>query len=205
MQPDKPKLCGFWMEGLLIMLSTCKLDYMTFPKETLVAWLWKYTWAAMPEYLRAQCVAALQALVDRGYAALGSARTEGATASALVALHGCDNIAWILEGDEGFVAWAAQQTPCVVMYSDPSWREKMSQVITEPGLAREFGFGCGFLRCCAMAVEAVQKRTRPADEQTQHAITDLCVCAGTQSRTQCSNLQRGASACNRSITCCHRT
>ena len=56
MQPDKPQLCRFWLTGLLSALRDAKkrknLSNALHPMTILTDFLWRYTWAAVPQPLR---------------------------------------------------------------------------------------------------------------------------------------------------------
>ena len=62
MQPDRPQLCRFWLAGLISALNAAA-DSLSpvnvfMPLAALASFLWHYTWAAVPEPLRAPLVLA---------------------------------------------------------------------------------------------------------------------------------------------------
>ena len=61
MQPDRPQLCRFWLAGLVSALAAAApIDYHL-ALGPLVAFLWRFTFAAVPKPLRGDLVAAAYA------------------------------------------------------------------------------------------------------------------------------------------------
>lgn len=93
------------------------------PLAALLAYLWKYTWAAFPGFLRASLTSALLALQGRLTAderkdPAGMTAEEGAHTSACrIALLMCDALSWLAKGDDALDAWlrgdgAGKLLPC---------------------------------------------------------------------------------------------
>ena len=76
LRPDKPDHCRYWLAGLVSALETCSPAEANLPLSLLLLFLWKYTWACIPQYLRQPLLAGIRALQERLAAALqGMART----------------------------------------------------------------------------------------------------------------------------------
>ena len=52
MQPDRPQLCRFWLAGLVSALANAAPADMHLALDPLVAFTWRYTFAAVPKPLR---------------------------------------------------------------------------------------------------------------------------------------------------------
>lgn len=110
-QPDRPQLCRFWLAGLASALKTAAVRDAPQLLRCLAAFLWRYTWAAVPEQLRALLIAPLERLCCEATAILSKGMPAGSpkgTAAVLNASH-CDmggrTVTWILRGDAAFLAW----------------------------------------------------------------------------------------------------
>lgn len=118
MQPGRPQLCRFWLACIasaMEMVAIGDAHHVLWP---LVAFLWHYTWAAVPEPLRARLTAALQRLhqaAEAYTAALENGQCQDADlpfGAAMCTL--CVTcVAWVLEGDDSFQAWRRGQSEAV--------------------------------------------------------------------------------------------
>ena len=121
-QPDRPRLCQFWLEALVASLEAVACLDAYLPLAGILAYLWKYTWVCFPKYLRTKFVANLRPL----HAKL--AREEAKDAARMSAaqcaeqrqcryfLLMCDAVAWMAKGDRELSRWqrggsAARQLP----------------------------------------------------------------------------------------------
>lgn len=60
-QPDRAPLCRFWLAGLVYALQNSAPMDLHFPLNPLVAYLWRWTFAAVPKPLRATLATAIYA------------------------------------------------------------------------------------------------------------------------------------------------
>ena len=65
MQPDLPHLCRFWLHALIASLSDTDELAVFLPCLLIGGFIWKYTWAAVPEYLRVPLITSLRPLIGR--------------------------------------------------------------------------------------------------------------------------------------------
>ena len=103
-QPDQPRLCVFYLEGLLAALMTTGPKASWRIMQGLITFLWRCTWASVPDFLRALLLDALLSAGTRwgaGSAELGADVCRVASLSVAVA--------WALQGDDTFVSWVTQQ------------------------------------------------------------------------------------------------
>ena len=109
MQPDRPHLCCFWIEGVLAMMQSSGVDELSAPVSMLQAFLWRYTRAAVPAHMRAELLRSLSDLLVRAVAIprpSSRAPSEWTIAS-------CECVSWVLQKDSAFQSWAAGQEPSV--------------------------------------------------------------------------------------------
>ena len=111
MQPDRPRLCKFWLEALVSCIETVAEADAYMPLAALLAYLWKYTWAAFPNFLRAPLSSALLVLhaklaAEEGKDVGGMSTAERARARDIRnSLLMCDAVAWLAKGDGDLAEW----------------------------------------------------------------------------------------------------
>ena len=108
MQPDKPQLCRFWLTGLVSALRDAAARKLVanamHPLTTLLHFLWRYTWAAVPQPLRSPLLAAINGiakLMKCRVSVLPVSRCDAAsyTPPALATL------TWVMQHDPVFRCW----------------------------------------------------------------------------------------------------
>ena len=109
MQPDKPQLCRFWLTGLVSALRDAAARKLPanamHPLTTLLHFLWRYTWAAVPQPLRSPLLAAINGvgkLMNCRVSVIPVAQCDAAsvyTPSAFATL------TWVLQHDPVFLRW----------------------------------------------------------------------------------------------------
>ena len=106
MQPDKPELCRFWLAGLVSALNSAVPLDAFLPLDALVAFLWRYTWAAVPACLQARVMQSLRLAVDvtRPEHVL-EAKQGKVSKYADIGVQLCHAAYWLLEGDGAYCEW----------------------------------------------------------------------------------------------------
>ena len=115
-QPDQPRLCVFYLEGLLLASMTAGIESSFQILQGLVTFLWRWTWACVPDFLRPTLLDALHSAGTRWGADLHYSPKAGSMALL------SRTAAWALQGDEQFVAWAAERPRHTFLQSE-CWRE----------------------------------------------------------------------------------
>lgn len=111
MQPDRPHLCKFWLEALVASLSNVACLDAYLPLAGIVAYLWKYTWAAFPGFLRQKFVTNLRPLharlarEERKDAARMSDAQRAEQRQCRYFLLMCDGVSWMAKGDRELAVW----------------------------------------------------------------------------------------------------
>ena len=111
------------------MLRTKDVHIARMPISYLVGFIWQNTWAAVPEFLRGQLVAAVDRLVAVALAG-GAMSAHGGQFESRVFLD-YNLFKWVVEGDPVFAQWAAKQVPSVNArpYSDAAWRRRLATIV----------------------------------------------------------------------------
>lgn len=113
MQPDRPELCRFWLASLTSALETSTLSEATSALQPLVVFLWRYTWATVPEPLRARLLVPLRRLGPDAFAATSSDISGGPESGKMlrctIATMTARAAAWVLDGDAAFLKWRRGQ------------------------------------------------------------------------------------------------
>ena len=165
------------------MLCTNHLRHMRLPVTFLSGFVWRYTWAAVPEFLRSLMVAHVDRLAAALISSMESARPARLNEQDSRVLLDYNLFNWIIEGDRVYVDWAARQSPPLQTrpHSGAAWQLK---------LARAFELNCGVL-------------PRPAEQHVRCvlALLDQAVHAIPGEVLHLASL--GVSACT--ATCCKCT
>ena len=112
MQPDQPQLCRFWLCALIECMRVTSDAELSTVLSLLLCYLWKYTFAAVPEYLRRSLIGnlnILKAALERGSCGSPDANSSSAAHFRNAALQQCASLTWVLTGDSAYAAWAAQE------------------------------------------------------------------------------------------------
>lgn len=124
MQPDRPQLCRFWLAGLANALESATLAEACHALAPLIPFLWRYTWAAVPEPLRARLLAPLKRLnaeaITVANTALSRFDRKGIFAcvrAQLYQMHAA-SLWWVLDGDAAFEAWRRRTGMAVIEFRD---------------------------------------------------------------------------------------
>ena len=104
MQPDNPALCIFYLEGLLAGLKDASPAQVLTVVHCLTAFLWRFTFAAVPEFLR---IPLLVALHGTGARLCALAQPGTITAVLAVAIDECTVTAILLDKDDTYLTWVA--------------------------------------------------------------------------------------------------
>ena len=108
-QPDRPRLCRFWLAGLAAALEAASICGAHWPLQCLLAFLWRYTWVAVPEPLRLRILAPARRLNKEAYETFKGMPTEitrrGVVENGMLCLMHLHALHWLLNMDRAFSAW----------------------------------------------------------------------------------------------------
>ena len=162
MQPDRPRLCRFWLAGLASALDAAETFDAIFALRALVAFLWRYTWAGVPEPLRLRFLTALRHLRPVAYAKCDAARcaaqrggggADRALVFATMSLTSVHAVWWTLRDDEAFVKWRRGKgdaaAPPADLKPDESFPESMMRCVgcVQPVAVARMRAAAGRLPC----------------------------------------------------------
>ena len=110
----------FYLEGLLRALMTTEHGASFKVMQGIIIFLWRFTFAGVPEFLRSL-------LLDSLHTAASGQRADSAKRGEDVCAIACLSIAvaWTLQGDEQFVTWVTQQ-PQHAIFQSQWWQEAAS-------------------------------------------------------------------------------
>ena len=140
MQPDNPALCAFYMEGLLSAVPTAGALTVCTILHGVLAFVWRYTFAGVPNLLRPVMLDALHSARARWERKCTRRYTMLRESAPVITM--CDAVGWALRGDEHFLAWAAQRPEHLIMQTY-GWRLPLDSVELEP---------CKYANSCECAI-----------------------------------------------------
>ena len=152
MQPDNPALCTFYLEGLLAGLKDASPAQVLTVVHCLTAFLWRFTFVAVPEFLR---IPLLVALHGTGARMCAMAQPGTITAVLAVAIDECTVTAILLDKDDTYLTWVAQRPNEVdrILAQSRVWRRHGARNLGE-GNEEALQFGrdsrVRYAGCCVM-------------------------------------------------------